>query len=241
MGTFLGSDPKKFQGLWRNYQRIQVAIDVHRPLKSQMRLKKRGGEWMWIKFKYERLPLFCFYCGIIGHSEKFCEALFDNAESTEERKYDSSLRATMQKQVNVRNNQWLRGAEGEILAPVTDGGGGGKMILKGSSELPLTTLHDSRSVLRYFSPNDDKLVKNPSILGVDQGVQITGLDNAQNEGLIISKQKRARKDGEPNKESGLGHSSNQLVGLDTEMEEQFQQKQKNEALAGPVMQARLPQ
>lgn len=81
-----------------------MAIGVHHPLRSQMRLKKSGGEWMWISFKYERLPLFCFYCGIIGHSEMFCEALFDNGDNTGQRKYDSSLRATMQKQANVRNN-----------------------------------------------------------------------------------------------------------------------------------------
>lgn len=33
---------------------------MRKPLKSQMRIKKAGGEWMWIKFKYERLPSFFF-------------------------------------------------------------------------------------------------------------------------------------------------------------------------------------
>lgn len=72
-----------------------MAINVYSPLKSKMRIKKAGGEWMWIKFKYERLPLFCFYCGLIGHFEKFCESLFDDKRNNGDRVYDDSLRAPM--------------------------------------------------------------------------------------------------------------------------------------------------
>lgn len=60
VGKFMESDPKNFKGIWRNYLRIKVAIDVHKPLKSTMRLKKPGGNWMWINFKYERLPSYLF-------------------------------------------------------------------------------------------------------------------------------------------------------------------------------------
>lgn len=125
IGKFLASDPKNFKGLWRNYVRIKVAIDVRRPLKSKMKMKKSGGDWIWINFKYERLPSFCFYCGIIGHSEKFCEALFDSPLEHNERKYDSSLRAQARKQVSVKENQWLRGANGEGLIPADSKEDGG--------------------------------------------------------------------------------------------------------------------
>lgn len=27
---------------------------------------------IWVDFKYEHLPLFCCYCGILGHHEKVC-------------------------------------------------------------------------------------------------------------------------------------------------------------------------
>lgn len=53
---------------------------------------------MWLQIKYERLPSFYFFCGLIGHPEKFYKALFDNPQGLEDRKYDSSLRATMKKQ-----------------------------------------------------------------------------------------------------------------------------------------------
>lgn len=105
VGKFLEVDSKNFQGLWRNYLRVKVVIDVQRPLKSCMKIKKAGGDWFWIKFKYERLPSFCFYCGLIGYLDKFCEALFDNPHAGDERKYDSSLRAPIRKQNDGKGNQ----------------------------------------------------------------------------------------------------------------------------------------
>ncbi|WOH01895.1 hypothetical protein DCAR_0521281 [Daucus carota subsp. sativus] len=114
VGRYMESDPKNFQGLFRDYLRVRVAIDISRPLKSQMRIKKPGGEWLWIHFKYERLPSFCFYCGKIGHSEKFCEELFDNPQAQGVRKYDSSLRASPRNQASHKGNQWIRGADGTV-------------------------------------------------------------------------------------------------------------------------------
>ena len=32
---------------------------------------------MWIEFKYERLNIFCFICGLLGHTEKLCPKLYD--------------------------------------------------------------------------------------------------------------------------------------------------------------------
>lgn len=115
VGRYMESDSKNFKGMFRNYLRIKVAIDISRPLKSQMRIKKPGGEWLWIRFKYERLPSFCFYCGKIGHTEKFCVELFDNPQAQEIRKYDSSLRASFRNQEYAKGNQWIRGADGAVL------------------------------------------------------------------------------------------------------------------------------
>ncbi|XP_074374432.1 uncharacterized protein LOC141714835 [Apium graveolens] len=107
VGRYIQSDPKNFQSIWRQFLHIKVAINVLKPVKGQVRIKKSGGEWMWIKFKYERLPSFCFYCGIIGHTEKFCEALFDNTRENGSRKYDASLRAAVRSQGSAGKNQWL--------------------------------------------------------------------------------------------------------------------------------------
>lgn len=60
--------------------RIRVTIDLSKPLKRMMKVKKSGSVWVWITFKYENVPTFCFICGLLGHSEKFCNKLFDTPE-----------------------------------------------------------------------------------------------------------------------------------------------------------------
>lgn len=128
VGCFMETDPKNFQGMCRNYMRIRVAIDVGRPLKKQMKIKKAGGEWIWVQFKYEHLPSFCFYCGRIGHTEKFCEDMFDNHQRQEVRRYDSSICAPSRNQYISKENQWIRNSDGMLVSPAGVNGKGKKRV-----------------------------------------------------------------------------------------------------------------
>ncbi|CAH9143378.1 unnamed protein product [Cuscuta epithymum] len=71
IGEFISFDESHFKEKWSPYLRIRVKMDVRKPLKKGSTLTK-GGEGHWVDFKYEKLPSFCFICGIMGHSEKFC-------------------------------------------------------------------------------------------------------------------------------------------------------------------------
>ncbi|KAK6154344.1 hypothetical protein DH2020_008592 [Rehmannia glutinosa] len=108
IGNYVDSDQHNFAGVWQNYMRIMVAFDVRTPLKRRMKLKNSGGEWVWIHFKYERLPTFCFYCGILGHSEKFCVKLFNSPSISSDRAYGAWLRAPNRRQQSQVGGKWLR-------------------------------------------------------------------------------------------------------------------------------------
>lgn len=52
--------------------KLLVEVDLNKPLLRGIKIKLED-EQIWVDFSYEQLPMFCFYCGCIGHSERFCE------------------------------------------------------------------------------------------------------------------------------------------------------------------------
>ena len=66
IGIFIEADPKSFDGEWKVYVRIRVSLDIRKPLRPRMKVKKPGEEWYWVNYKYESLPTFCYFCGKHG-------------------------------------------------------------------------------------------------------------------------------------------------------------------------------
>lgn len=62
--------------------KLQVEIDLSKPLLRGTKLKLSSEEY-WVGFKYEMLPTFCFYCGIIGHQQRKCKTKIRDAVSEE--------------------------------------------------------------------------------------------------------------------------------------------------------------
>lgn len=73
-----------------------------------MRLKKEGGEWMWIEFKYERLNIFFFICGLLGNTEKLCLKLYDCDLATITRSYRQWMKAPNRRNVMAFGERRLR-------------------------------------------------------------------------------------------------------------------------------------
>lgn len=111
IGNFVKSDPANFNGGWKTYVRIRVTMNVLKPLKRRMRIKREGGQWSWINFKYERLSTFCFVCGILGQSERDCSVVYENPDKNVERAYDTWLRAPGRNSKTTAGSRWLRNGE----------------------------------------------------------------------------------------------------------------------------------
>lgn len=73
--------------------RIRVLLDITKPLRRGIRIELKDGSRRWVSCKYERLGLFCYSCGIIGHSEKICNNKQPKDDSKEAFAYGPWLRA----------------------------------------------------------------------------------------------------------------------------------------------------
>ena len=56
------------------FMRVRVALPISKPIRRGGFIAGSDGGKSWVSFKYERLPLFCHYCGILGHDLKHCAA-----------------------------------------------------------------------------------------------------------------------------------------------------------------------
>uniref|UniRef100_A0A803QFT1 Reverse transcriptase domain-containing protein n=1 Tax=Cannabis sativa TaxID=3483 RepID=A0A803QFT1_CANSA len=152
VGVFVDACPKNFLGVWRDYMRIRVTIDLAKPLKRRMCIRKTGKEWIWITFKYENIPTFCFICGILGHSERFCPKLFETPEHEITKPYGDWMKAPFRRSTKLIGEQWLRNGGHGDTARRTGGGEnhGGFQGIEGAS---ITTEFQGANV---FSTNRGK-------------------------------------------------------------------------------------
>ena len=56
------------------FMRVHVALPISKPIRRGGYIAGSDGGKSWVSFKYERLPIFCHYCGILGHDLKHCAA-----------------------------------------------------------------------------------------------------------------------------------------------------------------------
>ncbi|MBA0739311.1 hypothetical protein Gogos_012595 [Gossypium gossypioides] len=123
LGNFIEYDGSNLGKKNRNYMRIRVQIDIRRPLKRKKQLLFYG-KCSYVRFKYERLSLFYFYCGCLGHSDSFCEAKMVMGVECAELGWDLSLCAQSRRALTM-NNVWLR----EEVEGVWDANRGERYVL----------------------------------------------------------------------------------------------------------------
>jgi 14-3-3 protein epsilon len=112
IGSFVEYDKNNGSSFWRQYMRVRVKLDVCKPLKKDTKVMNKEGQWCTVNFKYEKLGIFCFVCGIMGHSENKCEVRFGMEQDDGKREWSAEIRADTRRQGGRLVSRWLREEKG---------------------------------------------------------------------------------------------------------------------------------
>ncbi|MBA0810771.1 hypothetical protein Gohar_002730 [Gossypium harknessii] len=106
IGNFLEYNSKSLNKGVRNFLRIRVRLDVWRPLKRKTQIMVASGGCTYVSFKFEKLNLFCFYYGRLGHSDSFCQIRMSKGEESFDMDWDLMICAPS-RHVATMSSVWL--------------------------------------------------------------------------------------------------------------------------------------
>ncbi|XP_019186519.1 PREDICTED: uncharacterized protein LOC109181223 [Ipomoea nil] len=107
-GVFLRYDERNFERPWTSFYRVRITHDVSVPLKRRMKMIMRDGTWVWINFKYERLHMFCFFCGVMGHTDKFGLAARRSLLTPDQYLFGAAMRAGGNNPAKILGDKWFK-------------------------------------------------------------------------------------------------------------------------------------
>ena len=93
---------------WTKSLRVKILMDLRDPFIDEITLNKESGQVATLPVKYERLPNICYYCGRVGHVEKYCEVKDEDGDGGNTHGFGEWLRAS----------PWKIGKEGNRNAEV---------------------------------------------------------------------------------------------------------------------------
>ncbi|KAK7853822.1 hypothetical protein CFP56_034518 [Quercus suber] len=78
------------------YLRVRITLDINQPLCRGRMVNVGEMEPQWVSFQYERLPIFCYWCGHLNHDEKDCSLWTDSGGTLniDDQQYGAWLRAS---------------------------------------------------------------------------------------------------------------------------------------------------
>lgn len=88
-GSFIQYDAKNNSNIWREFMRLRVRVDVGKPLKRKKKICKKDKTEVVVQCKYERLGDFCFVCGLLSHTERFCKKKLEESGGSVAREWGS--------------------------------------------------------------------------------------------------------------------------------------------------------
>ncbi|MBA0709096.1 hypothetical protein Golax_024162, partial [Gossypium laxum] len=98
-------------GGWTKFLRLKIKINVSNPLRRIVKLVERDAIEIICVLKYERLPVFCYSCGLIGHTTTKCK---NKDGASESNVLNLQYRSLMRVNIVVSNQDrgiWRNGVE----------------------------------------------------------------------------------------------------------------------------------
>lgn len=197
IGTYVSSCPNNYKGVWREYMRIRITMDISKPLRRRMKVRKSGNEWSWINFKYENVPTFCFICGVMGHSDKFCSRIFEVPEAEITKPYGVWMRAPLRRQNNLIGSKWLKDGTGSRMTGEGSAGGGRGMSDKETvgKEISIAKITEGDGVGVKIGNKLQQNIATGDISGVSKVDSLTVSGNIIKETFSVILENKKRKTG----------------------------------------------
>ena len=91
------------------FMRVKVALPIAKPIwRGRFIVGSEGGR-TWVTYRYERLPMFCHYCGLLGHDVCHCAGFFAASKN--------------RGVVDCQYGEWLKSMGARSWSPPKDGQG----------------------------------------------------------------------------------------------------------------------
>lgn len=198
-GSFLQYDSKNNSSIWREFMRLRVRVDVRKPLKRRKKIYKKDKTEVMVTCKYEKLGDFCFVCGLLSYTERFCQRKLEADTEEVNREWGPWLRSQPRRVVGGSRSKWLR----------EDGDGDwGRQVGTGSSKAGSQGVQNpnfvhygmssrgARDQTTIFADNQGKFnlrdINQSHKEGNSNVVGLDGLDLEEQNGLIFEERKRRR-------------------------------------------------
>lgn len=107
-GEFLEYDAKNNASIWRECMRVRIRINVRKPIKRKKKIVKKNGQEFIVVCKYERLGEFCFSCGLVSHTDRFCRSSTGMGDEGVAKEWGSWLRAPPRRVAGQVQSKWVR-------------------------------------------------------------------------------------------------------------------------------------
>ncbi|KAM0822770.1 hypothetical protein ACQ4PT_071299 [Festuca glaucescens] len=73
LGTYKEIAKESKNQVWDKFYHVRIVVDVNHPILRWVKFQdQKTKEMIRYDVKYERMPIFCYFCGIVGHSDKHC-------------------------------------------------------------------------------------------------------------------------------------------------------------------------